>query len=643
MKIKILTSLVLLLIASAVPAAAEVLPFNIELGYRWLDLSGSEPMYRTQLNERQGFVLRSFALSSNENGGAFDHFRLDATELGVGPYGALRIEAGKTDLYRLRVGYRTVDDYSSLPYFTSLLTTEGTFPGLHSYDRTRTMFDVDVEFMPGRKFTPFVGWSQDRFNGPGASTYTIGGDEFRLQHEMKDRDEELRAGVAFNLGKYYGSVTQGWRNLESNETFVLMPGAGAGEGSGTILGSPISATGITRNTATDITTPFTNAYVTADVTGRVRLIGEFVSYSSETQGTEVEEIAGSFVSFANRAFFSRLQEEVASDAENKTWRGGVRAEIGIVDGVDFLAGYRKSNQELSGGALINSLFASSVSFGGATLGDVAHAMSTENSVDRDQEVMEAALVARALGPFALRVGYSTTDQSLTVTPDLEEIVVPGGQGGTFERSINTYDVTGSFRSGGINASATYRTDRADEAVFRTDYLDRDRFRVRAGWTGFGDRVRIGATAEQTEQTNDLPTIDFTSEIKQYTADLEVAPIQVLRLRASVSQFDGESSILFVRPETLTTQRSDYLEEGSSVEGGIGLVFAKFTFDGGFGRFENEGSSNFELDRLRARVGFDIRPNFGIGAEYSKDEYSDSNFIDSDYDATRIGVFIRLHR
>lgn len=642
MKIKIFASLLLLLIAS-VPVVAETIPFNLEVGYRFLDLSGNEPMYRTQINEREGFVLRSFAMMSDQDNGAVDHFRFDASDLGAGPYGMFRIEAGKSDLYRLRIGYRSVDDYTALPYYTSLFQAEGQFPGLHSADRDRTMLDVDLEFLPGRRFTPFIGYSQDRYSGPGASTYTVGGDEFRLASSLKDRDNELRAGVGFNLGKFYGSVTQGWRNLESEESFTLTPGANAGENPGSILGRPITSSGITRHSSTDIETPFTNAFVTADVTGRVRLIGEFVSYSSDTEGTELEDISGSFLSFAQRAFFSRLQEEITSDAENKTWRGGVRAEIGIVDGVDFLAGYRKSSQELSGGALINSLFVQSVSFGGAALGDVAEAIATENSVERDQDVMEAALVARAIGPFGFRVGYTQTQQELTVTPSLEEIVVPGGQGGTFERSIDSIDATASFRKAGFTASASIRTDSADDPVFRTDFLDRDRFRVRAGWSGFGNRFRIGATAEQMEQSNDLADVDFDSEITQYSADVEVAPFTFLRLRASTSQLDGESSILFVRPELLTRQLSTFTEEGSSVEGGFGLMFSKLTFDGDFGRFENEGNSTFELERVRARLGYDFRPNFGIAAEYATDKYTDTNFTLADYDAQRIGVFIRIHR
>ena len=48
------TALFTALLAIPVSAHAQSIPFDLEIGYRWLDLKGNEDMYRTQINERSG-------------------------------------------------------------------------------------------------------------------------------------------------------------------------------------------------------------------------------------------------------------------------------------------------------------------------------------------------------------------------------------------------------------------------------------------------------------------------------------------------------------------------------------------------------------------------------------------------------------
>ena len=70
--------LLLLLLMTTAATAQTIPPADIEIGYRWLDLKGSEAMYRTQINERSGLLLRALSVSAPD-------FRIDASDLGVGP------------------------------------------------------------------------------------------------------------------------------------------------------------------------------------------------------------------------------------------------------------------------------------------------------------------------------------------------------------------------------------------------------------------------------------------------------------------------------------------------------------------------------------------------------------------------------
>ena len=54
------------ILAIAFAAHAQTVPFDLEIGYRWLDLKGDNGMYRTQINERPGLLIRSFTLGTSD-------------------------------------------------------------------------------------------------------------------------------------------------------------------------------------------------------------------------------------------------------------------------------------------------------------------------------------------------------------------------------------------------------------------------------------------------------------------------------------------------------------------------------------------------------------------------------------------------
>src|SRR5581483_12211870 len=141
MKLALRSSQLAVLLAFAVaPLCAQTPPLDVEAGFRFLDLKGNEDMYRTQINERSGFLIRSLTLAGNE--GTFaDFYRIDASDLGVGPAGSLRIDLGKTGLYRFTLAYRQTNAFSALPAFANPLLGQGIIPGQHTYDRDRRMID----------------------------------------------------------------------------------------------------------------------------------------------------------------------------------------------------------------------------------------------------------------------------------------------------------------------------------------------------------------------------------------------------------------------------------------------------------------------------------------------------------------------
>jgi hypothetical protein len=630
------------ILAIAFAAHAQTVPFDLEVGYRWLDLKGSNEMYRTQINERGGLLIRSFTLSSSDFEGhtsIADRVRIDVSDLGSGPAQSFRLEASRAGAYKLRFGYRAADAFSALPAFANPLLSQGITLGQHTFDRTRRMFDLDLELLTDRPIVPFIGYSSNDNRGPGSTTYHIGQDEFRLLQDLNERDREIRAGASFRFASVYGQLTQGWRNFRGNESLTLAPGAGNGNNIDPVLGQPVTATTLTRNDTTHVRTPFTNFYVTGDILKRVRLIGNYVRFAAESNGGEAEAAAGSFASFAISRFYTGLSESASSNAKNKTWRGGGRAEITLAPNIDLLAGFQKEHRELDGVALIDTLFLQSITFAGFDRRDIETILNATSAVDRDETYWNAAISARALGPFAVRAEVRQTTQDINVSPDLSEIVVPGSQGGEFNRRINTVDVGGTYSYAGLLLGASIRRDSADASIFRTDYLDRSRLRLRAGYATPKKHVRAGVTAERTTQSNDRADIGYDARFRQYAGDVEVSPIDALHFRASLSQFRADSNILFRRPENFTIGHSIHTENGKAREGGASYLRGPFSIDASLSRFENSGTLPFTINRHRLRATWDFKGHTGIAAEWDRDKYAESLSF-ADFDASRYGLYFR---
>ncbi|HSP14019.1 MAG TPA: hypothetical protein VLV78_04635 [Thermoanaerobaculia bacterium] len=624
----------------AAVARAQTPPYDIEIGYRFLDLSGREDMYRTQINERSGLFIRAFTMSSNEESGALDHYRIDISDLGATPAGSLRLDAGKSGSYRLLVTYRRNDAFTALPTFANPLLSQGIVLGQHTYDRTRNLFDADLTFLPDGKIAPFIGYTFNRYSGPGRTTYTLGQDDYQLFSNLKDKDQEIRGGFTFQTGRFAGVLTQGWRNFDSRESFALIPGTGSGNNPLPILGRPLNAADITRVDHSKVKTPFTNAFATMQATSRVKLIGSFVRFAADSTDNGTEAATGSFVSFPLSRFYTGVNEASDSRAKNTTWRGGLRTEVALFEGVDLLAGWQRENRDITGSALIDTILLQSISFGGATPADFTDVLNAKNALERKEDVFNVAVSARSVGPFSIRAGFAQSKQDITASPDVSEILVPGSQAGTFSRRVNTFDTNVAYAMKSLTVGAAWRRDTANEPILRTDFIDRDRYRLRAAYAA-PKWVRFGVTAEETKQNNDRPGTDYNSKLRQYGGDVEVTPMAMLRLRAGASRYNGDTTILFRQPQNFAIGTSVYAEKGKSYEGGIGLTFTKVGLEGDVARYDNTGTTPFTIDRYRARVSYDIREKIGVAMEYSKDKYNESPFLFGDYDANRYGIFLRL--
>ena len=645
MRMKSLLPAALLLLFAALPAAAQTYPLEIELGYRFAKIDGNMNEYRSQINEREGILLRNITWSASDlgKGGLVDHFRVDGSELGIGPAGSLRLEAGRSGIYNLRFFYRRAEAFSFLTDFANPLFP-AVIPGQHTFSRVRNLYDAEVEILPGGVVTPIVGYTRSTYDGPGQTTYHLGQDEFRLSQNLADKDEEFRVGAAFDVGPVNGRFIQGWRKFREKVNLNLAPGEKNGNNSFPVLGVNVTANNINRSTETETDTPSTLALVTGRIGSRIKLIGSYQRAHGEAETTETEGAAGQFVSFEISRFFAGLAETASTKSNATFWTGSGRAEFVIADGIDLSAGYSRRHRYMDGFALVSTLYSDTTNFAG---GDprklVTIALNANNAMDRFDDVFDTTLSVRNLGPVALRGGWSQTSQDVTVTPDLAEIVVSGGQGGNYGRRIDSYRAGASYSVAGFTLAGDYIGDHANSAIVRTDYLDRDRYRFRLAWST-EPFLRVALNGQKTIATNDDPGVGYTAKVWEYGGDLEFLPAKPVTIRFSASKFLAHSSIPVRVPQDFTVGLSDHREDGVSLEGGVSLLLGPVRLDGSYSRFTNGGSYPFNIDRTRASGEVPVTAKMAFIAEWHRDKYNDSAQNTGglgSYDANRYGFYFRF--
>ncbi len=606
--------------AGAARLSAQAIPVDVQLGYRFVDVSGNDQMYRTQINDRPGVLLRSLDYTSLGPVGFLDTLHVDATDVGAGPAGQLRFLAAKTGVFRLTFTWRETDLYSALPAFANPFIEDGIVPGQQTWNRIRNIYDAELELLPGKMITPILGYTRNTYDGPGSTTYHLGQNEFQLDDQVHSVDSLYRIGLAFHDGPVSAGFTQGWREYSWQDVSVLRPGAGSGNNTAPVVGQAVTADSIATTQKSEIDTPVSNAWITANLFGRVKLTGTYIKADGTNDTGFSEADAGRFVSFELARIFAGLNETVDSRAHTDFWRASARAEITLLQNVSLAGGWAENSRVLDGQALISSLFLDTVTYAGQSAGDLLREINARTSVDDMSRTYDANVTARQLGPIAVNAGWTQVQQNVTATPDASEIVIPGGQGGRYERRVNTFGGGATFSQWGLTVTADYHHDDADQPIFRTDFMDRDRLSARATYK-IADFLDVGASFRDTKASDDVVTIGYDTQVREFQAEFDLTILKdMLTLHGAGGEFLTNRQILIREPQDFTVVPTDQKELGHNWEGGVRFTWNALSLDAGYLWMNNNGSIPFTVQRIRAMAEYFFTKNWGADFEWLQDKY-----------------------
>ncbi len=196
---------------------------SIEVGYRGLQVVGDVNKYQSDLGYRAGPRLfdTSFLMRAKESEGKmFDTLLVTASGWGSDPHGYLRVNAEKSEWYRINASYRRFKAFRFLNNIANPnYSTRPTDPagGQHNFDLRNHLGDFDLTLLPkNEKLKIYLGYSPARTTGPAYTTWHFGGDDFMLLSQSKWRSNDFRVGADWKLGPVSFSFLQGFRRFNDD-------------------------------------------------------------------------------------------------------------------------------------------------------------------------------------------------------------------------------------------------------------------------------------------------------------------------------------------------------------------------------------------------------------------------------------------
>ena len=228
-----------------------------------------------------------------------------------------------------------------------------------------------------------------------------------------------------------------------------------------------------------------------------------------------------------------------------------------------------------------------------------------------------------------------------MTPAAAEIIVPGGEGGSFHRTIQRWSAGASLALGGVKLALDWKDDNAPDSIVRTDLRDVTRWRLRADWRA-GKLLRIVGTAEKIDGDNPAPGVDYNLQTRHYGVDVDLTPVEDLAVRLAYSRFKTDTAVTIRIPQNFMLAPSDYAEDGEEKVASASYKIGPVALEGGFSRFSNSGDLGLKLDRTWAHCDLEFTTNLGATLMFDRYKYREDVLALSNFDAKRYGFFLRWH-
>jgi hypothetical protein len=180
---------------------------SVELGYRLVDVTGNRNVYDTFLDQGEGprLLEQSLSLRAPQGTGLlFDELSVNSFGWGGDPENVARARISKSRVYEFTALFRRDHNFFDYPLLGNPLnptTSTPSFPVNFSTQGTevrRRMYDFGLTLLPVSKVSIRLGYSRNREEGPGFTSYHEGVDVL-LNQPWNVTQNAYRVGVDFKM------------------------------------------------------------------------------------------------------------------------------------------------------------------------------------------------------------------------------------------------------------------------------------------------------------------------------------------------------------------------------------------------------------------------------------------------------------
>jgi hypothetical protein len=162
---------------------------SFEFGYRFVNTHGSQAIYDTFVNQRQGLRLLDETLnvrSLNHEGGLFDTLFLSSFGWGGDPENASRLRMSKNKWYDFSGTFRRDHNFFDYNTLANPLNPANAYVQVndspHAFATVRRMYDYNLTLAPQSPVRLRLGFTRNNMEGPAFSTVHQGTDALLLQN-----------------------------------------------------------------------------------------------------------------------------------------------------------------------------------------------------------------------------------------------------------------------------------------------------------------------------------------------------------------------------------------------------------------------------------------------------------------------------
>ncbi|HWR16546.1 MAG TPA: hypothetical protein VN577_17105 [Terriglobales bacterium] len=163
---------------------------SVELGYRYVDVTGNKDIYDTFIDQNQGprVLEQTLSIRSPQHAGAlFDDLFLSSFGWGGDPENVARARVSKYKLYDFSALFRRDHNFFNYNLLANPLNPPTSNPNVpvdfspHSMDIKRRMYDFGLTLLPASRVSVRLGYSRNRSEGPSFTSFHEGTDVLLAQ------------------------------------------------------------------------------------------------------------------------------------------------------------------------------------------------------------------------------------------------------------------------------------------------------------------------------------------------------------------------------------------------------------------------------------------------------------------------------